>query len=58
MVYEWQYVVNKTTTPTSKTMIKIKKTCDNCYEKKPLAPWRNLLVCKECMQDTQMLENR
>jgi uncharacterized Zn finger protein (UPF0148 family) len=38
---------------------KLKKTCDNCYEKAPLAQMSNgTLCCKPCSEDIRALTDR
>ena len=38
---------------------KLQKTCDNCYEKAPLAQMSNgIMCCKPCSEDITMLTNR
>ena len=57
--FEFRYVVNRTTTPTSKNMVQIKKTCDNCYEANALCNMSNgLQVCLPCSEDIEALTDR
>ena len=57
--FEFHYVVNRTTTPTSNNKVQIKKTCDNCFEAHELCYMSNgLEVCKPCSEDIEMLTNR
>lgn len=51
-IFEWRYVVNNGRS-------QIKKSCDNCFEKRQLIEMSNrLLVCEECSKDIEMLTNR
>ena len=57
--FTWHYIINRTTTPTSKNMIQIKKTCDNCFERKELCYMSNgLECCLDCSKDIEALTNR
>lgn len=58
MIFETKYIIDRGMTATSKKKIQIKKTCDNCYLPKPLTQYKNLLVCADCITDTQVLEDR
>ena len=50
--FEERWVVNE-------PRAKVAKTCDNCYEKAPLAQMSNGIVCcKPCSEDIAMLTNR
>lgn len=50
--FEIRYVVDRVHT-------RIAKTCDNCWEKAPLANMSNgLMCCKPCSEDVEMLTNR
>ena len=57
--FTWHYIVNRPATPTSSLITKIKKTCENCWEVKPLAYMTNgWECCKECSEDIESLTNR
>jgi len=57
--FEWRYVVNRPIVPGSSKILKLKKSCDNCFEYKELCNMSNgLQVCKECSVDIEALTNR
>lgn len=50
--FEFRYVADR-------PKAQLKKSCDNCYEKVPLAQMSNgTLCCKPCSEDIVMLTNR
>lgn len=57
--FEWRYVVNRPIVPGSNKILKLKKSCDNCFEYKELCQMSDeAFVCEECSKDIEMLTNR
>ena len=57
--FEWRYVVNRPIVPGSNKILKLKKSCDNCFEFKELCQMSDgCFACKECSEDIEALTNR
>lgn len=57
--FEYRYVVNRPIVPGSNRILKLKKSCDNCFEFLKLCNMSNGLQCCEvCSKDIEALTNR
>lgn len=57
--FEEHFIVNRPMYEGSSVWTKIRRTCDNCYEKKLLCLMSNgIKVCEECSKDIETLTNR